>query len=287
MAFGILHNETYFRRMAGSIGDKSKILQFLKPGRTLDFGAGGGELSEVLRLHGHDVIAVDKSEQSVQQIYTNFPHVQTFVGSLEAFAEISENIGAFDNIVACSVMHEVFSYSPGTIDEKEAVVQETIQNFAKLLKPGGTLIIRDGVMPDLWQKNIRLELADRDAERFLHYYIGNSPFTGEERGHHQISFEKISEMTYSCDYASAMEYLFTLTWGWESAPREVQELYGVYTTEGYREVLQKYGFSVSHMHSYLQPGYVSNLSNRAAMTDEDGNSISLPCSNMMLVASAS
>jgi hypothetical protein len=117
-------------------------------------------------------------------------------------------------------------------------------------------------------------------------YEKTAPFYADKPDFRRVSFEEISgnSHNYRGTLASAMEFLFTLTWGWNSAPRETQELYGIFTESGYRLALSVVGFDVEHSTQYLQPGYPRHLEKIADIFDSVGNKKNLPSSNAIFVA---
>jgi hypothetical protein len=163
---------------------------------------------------------------------------------------------------------------------------DVLSSFFKLLKPGGVLLIRDGIMPTFWEEEVRIELLNTDAVKFLEMYKEAAPFYSEVPDFRRVSLEKISgtEGSYRGSYASVMEFLYTLTWGWNSAPRETQELYGIFTESGYRLALSVIGYHVEESFQYLQPGYPRHLNEVADIFDSFGNKKNLPSSNAIFVA---
>lgn len=280
------HDATYFARMAASLGDKERLLEFVVPGKILDVGAGGGELAEALRLRGNEVHALDGSSEAIRRIEENFPEVHAVPAYTHELDSIFEP-ATFDTVICSSILHEVYSYGD-PINGQYSIrsVMDTLASFFRILKPGGVLLIRDGIMPTLWDEEIRMELRSSDSVRFLETYREYAPFYSVTPDFRRVSFEEVSgnSHTYKGSLASAMEFLFTLTWGWKSAERETQELYGIFTESGYRLALSVVGFNVEHSTQYLQPGYPHHLSGVADIFDSFGNKKNLPSSNAIFVA---
>lgn len=280
------HDAIYFARMAASLGDKERLLEFVAPGKILDVGAGGGELAEALRLRGNEVTALDGSSEAIRRIEENFPEVHAVAGYTYELDTLFKP-ASFDTIICSSILHEVYSYGD-PINGQYSIrsVMDTLASFFRLLKPGGALLIRDGIMPTLWDEEVRVELKTDDAVQFLEMYEKIAPFYSDKPDFRRVSFEEISgnSHTYRGTLASAMEFLFTLTWGWNSAPRETQELYGIFTESGYRLALSVVGFNVEHSTQYLQPGYPWHLEKIADIFDSVGNKKNLPSSNAIFVA---
>lgn len=276
-------SELYFTRMANSLGDKASILEYLVPGRILDVGAGGGELAHVISEMGNKVYALDGSPQAINHIRNNFPDLE----AVEAFThDLVDKFtpGFFDTIVCSSILHEVFSYGNKGEPSEEALTQ-AIKDFFTILKPGGRLIIRDGVMPYNWGESTYIEFKDDTGEEFLDTYKSLSPFYSDTKGYRTVHIENgVKENSFECNMGSLMEFLYTYTWGVEAAERETQELYGVHTEEEYIDLLESYGFFVSLSYQYLQPGYPKHLKDKVSIYDYEGRNLPYPSSNMVIVA---
>lgn len=274
------HDTRYFDRMASSLGDKRQILELVKSGRVLDVGAGGGDLSEVLRLAGNEVWAVDGSEAAIERMNERYPEVNTTHALVADLLDHYE-VESFDSIVCSSILHEVFSYS----ETPFASVVDAMIVFKKLLKPSGRLVIRDGVMPTDWLAPTQIRFKSDDVTDFLAMYEVDCPFYDVDgSGYQDVYLERVGVDLLAGTRASVMEFLYTYTWGWGSAEREVQELYGIMTEEQYVDLLGSFDFKVLSADQYLQPGYPENLKKVVDILDDEGNQIEFPSSNMVIVA---
>ena len=277
-------DDTYFRRMKSSLGDKSRILDHLVEGTVLDFGAGGGDLSDAIRQLGYDVVAVDGSPAAVAKINVNYPEVNAVQAMghelLDHFPEKS-----FDNIVCCSILHEVFSYgddvnAPYSLES----VFRMMTIFRKLLRDGGRLIIRDGVAPTDANDKTFIKFKNDDGMKFLKAYSEQAPFYADENIAGGICLDKVDEFVVEGSMRSVMEFLYTYTWGWNSLPRESQEVYGVFSLRDYSEMLSNHSFNTLSASEYVQQGYVDHLSKLVSIADEDGVDMPYPATNMLIVA---
>lgn len=274
------HDKTYFDRMSTSIGDKVRILEHLIPGRVLDVGAGGGELSFALNSSPYyEAVAIDGSSAAIDRIRFNYPGIESHHSMVADLLDIFEE-SSFDNIVCSSILHEVYSYTPGNQEAKMDAIYEAFDIFHKLLKPGGKLVIRDGVKPDDWRKPVFWRLDGDYTEKFLEMFE-KSPFLTDEKNmsagstENSIHIERAPDTNvFFSDLGSAMEFLYTYTWGVGSAEREVQEFYGIMTENQYVNTLQDSGFVVEYNNQYLQDGYGKFL--------EAWLSVPLPSSNMII-----
>lgn len=275
----------YFQRMKSSLGDKSAILDYLVPGTVLDFGAGGGDLSESIRLHNYDVIAVDGSPAAIQKIRENYPNVNA-VQSMghELLQHFSEN--SFDNIVCCSILHEVYSYGDDrNLPYDLTNISRMLEIFGKLLRPGGRLIIRDGVAPADKDKKAVIHFTTDDGMKFFNAYKNSAPFySNDDTSFGKVHFDVVDDHTIRGSMSSVMEFLYTYTWGWGSIERESQEFYGVLSLDDYSDMLRVNSWGVLHSEEYLQQGYVDHLSKLVNIVDAEGNEVPFPPSNMLIVA---
>lgn len=279
------HNSVYFERMKSSLGDKAAVLDYLVPGTVMDFGAGGGDLSEMMRLAGYNVIAVDGSSNAIDHIFENYPNVESIQSmGHELLNHFTPN--SFDNIVCCSILHEVYSYG----DDRDlpydlSNISRMLEIFGKLLKPGGRLIIRDGVAPADSAKPTIVKFKTDEGMEFFNAYRNSAPFYDDVNNDFgKVHFEVIDSSTIRGSMSSVMEFLYTYTWGWNSLSRESQEFYGVLSLNDYSAILMNNDWNVLSANEYLQPGYVENLSRKIDIIDDEGNEVAYPSSNMLIVA---
>ena len=269
----------YFARMSSSLGDKSEIVQYLSPGRVLDVGAGGGDLSALMSSAGFRVTALDGSLDAVNRIKAKAPEVEVVYSSTTNMREVLAG-RIFENIVCSSVLHEVFSYASGNVAEKMSILEDALVSFYELLEPGGRLVIRDGVAPQGSNGLTLMHLSSEAVDFLLNHYVRLCPFV-DFLG----DFQYNGDNTVLCTYRAAMEFAYTFTWGVKSAQRECKELYGVTTRDKYISLLESHGFRVVNHYEYLQVGYYENLRDHVNfMRPDTGDSLGFPSSNMVIVA---
>ena len=192
-----------------------------------------------------------------------------------------EETGRFDVILFCSIIHEIFSYGEyqGRRFNK-AVIPKILETAAELLEPGGRIVIRDGVASEE-NPMVTVGFLDEELEDLARDYLRQfrgfplEAQTPEETGQAHL---------YRMPKNSAMELLYTVTWGREALPFEVEEWYGYYTRADW-EALEKQlpGLALRYYSQYLQPGYPEHLAGRVELTGEDGEALPFPDSNMIVV----
>jgi SAM-dependent methyltransferase len=270
---GVLE-ERYFARMASSIGDKYRLINFLPTveevyhPRVLDVGAGGGEFSNLLFDLGYDVIALDASADAIKRMSELYPNL-TLVEALANHGSDVIEPGSLDVIICSSILHEVFSYGDDFHRSGHvSSLSRAFEDFNKLLRPGGKLIIRDGVLPENWEDEGTITILNPTDVPAVTTYLGMCPFAnGVSYGEsgHLVQLEQINENTFKGNARSLLEFSYTFNWGVENYPREALELYAVKTLQGYTDFITDHGFIVIHTESYLQEGYPEHLNPKVTL----------------------
>jgi SAM-dependent methyltransferase len=145
--------------------------------------------------------------------------------------------GSIDTFVLCSVLHEVFSYNGYDI----TYVRDALRYCAEALKPGGRLILRDGVQPPL---NDVVYLTFRNEAARVKFV-----WFAKEFGSSQIPWKEVDGRVQVAR-RDAMEfltkYIYDVNWQYE-----VKEHFGVLTLEGWVQEIRNVGLKPVHFESYL------------------------------------
>lgn len=280
------NEDQYLGDMNSAADDKRRLLAFLRDGdRVLDVGPGGGVLLDLIAqqypnclLAGADVSAEVCLRLSQRVKAEGLPWQVIHADFLDLRRE---ETGRFDVILFCSIIHEIFSYGEyqGRRFNK-AVIPKILETAAELLEPGGRIVIRDGVASEE-NPMVTVGFLDEELEDLARDYLRQfrgfplEAQTPEETGQAHL---------YRMPKNSAMELLYTVTWGREALPFEVEEWYGYYTRADW-EALEKQlpGLALRYYSQYLQPGYPEHLAGRVELTGEDGEALPFPDSNMIVV----
>jgi len=276
----VANEASYLASMNAAKTDKERMLDFVRPGRIVEIGPGGGVVLDLLeaRFPTSEIIGVDVSREVVAALETraraNGRRWRVVLGAAESLAERD-----VDTVVCCSILHEVYSYTEPRF--QLASVERVIRAAFAALRPGGRLVIRDGVMPAPATR--RIELLVPEARATFDLYVTQfegRPIRYRELGHNRVELSA----------ADAMEFLYTYTWGPASFPYEVRELYGIMTYDDYVRALVEWCGDAAAvvevppaMRSYLQPGYRDNLAGKIELTDEHDVPAELPDSNCLLI----
>jgi SAM-dependent methyltransferase len=277
-----VNNEAnYLANMNAARSDKERMLDFVRPGKIVEIGPGGGIVLDLLeqRFTASEVIGLDLSREVVtaleQRAKASGKHWKIVLGAAE---DLGKHVPPpIDTVVFCSILHEVYSYTEPkfSLDSVEAVIQAAFSS----LRAGGRIVIRDGVMPPPGTRRIRM-LAP-DVKPTLDLYVAQ--FEGRPIRYTELAADRV-EMTA----ADAMEFLYTYTWGPASFPYEVRELYGIMTYDDYIAKLLAWCGPEARvidnpLRSYLQPGYRDALAGKIELTDEHDHPVPLPDSNCLIV----
>jgi SAM-dependent methyltransferase len=281
-----LHNEqVYLQAMNNAADDKRLLLDYVKGERIVDIGPGGGVLLDLIETETTDkeVIGVDLSENVIQELQAKKKRENrkwTVVkGNALDLTEVFEK-SSVDTVIYSSVLHELFSYIEYQGEKfNHDVIGATLRSAFDILKPNGRLIIRDGIMAEDTEVERIIHFKDPKGMKWLKDY--QSQFKGRN-----IQYKALSAHSVRMPVNDALEFLYTYTWGDESFSHEVNEQFAYFTPSGFRTFIQEtFGekMSIVHFRHYLQEGYPLHLQDKIDFLDIQGNSISLPDSNCLLV----
>jgi SAM-dependent methyltransferase len=245
----------YFDRMGTSLGEKARmVLPHLLGPDVLDVGAGGGELTAAIAAAGFRASALDAAADAIERLTALGLLHEVRRGYAEQVRQLFPD--PFDTIVVSALLHEVYSY--GTAPDAGPPLHGydalalTLTRFGESLRDGGRLIIRDGIMPDHPRDQATVDELSVDDIEALHDYRRRSP-------HSELRALHLRGRSVTGTRHAIAEFLFTLTWGIETFPREALERYQLFTLAGYGEYAGKHGFDLLHSEHVTQRGYVDAL----------------------------
>lgn len=266
--------ESYGAQMDASLRQKlDDLVPWLEPGCIVDKGCGTGKLLVELSRRYPDsrLVGVDLSHEFLRRCDEN-----TYAGGdVElCFGNVIErNVppGSASTVIFSSVMHEVYSYSGYSLQ----AVDRALASAASELRPGGRLVIRDGVSPGegTWRLQLRTP-ASRDIF---------TRFASEFRHGRGVAFERLSDDTVRLSAHDANEFLCKKDY-LEHWHIEVHEEYGAHTLAGWGEALGRAGFEVLHLGAITNPWIVAHrYEGQVALTDDAGRPLPWPATNCVVV----
>jgi SAM-dependent methyltransferase len=279
----VANEANYLATMNAARSDKARMLDFVRPGKIVEIGPGGGVVLDLLeeRFPGSEIIGVDLSREVVAALEQRAGAARARWRVVHGAAEeLARCVPApVDTVVLCSILHEVYSYTEPRFSLDS--VRRVVAGAFAALGPGGRLVIRDGVMPPPGTRRLRMLAPDLRPTLAL--------FAEQFEGR-PIRFTELAPDRVEMTAADAMEFLYTYTWGPASFPYEVRELYGILTYDDYAAKLIEWcgGEAAARLvdnplRSYLQDGYRAALEGKVLLTDEHDRPVPLPDSNCLLV----
>jgi len=225
------------------------------PRKIVDKGCGTGTLLiHLSNLYAQcEIVGVDLSKELLHmadsQHYPNH-NVSVVKGNIihKLFADNSVSA-----VIFSSVMHEVYSYNGYDRDQIRLALANTREELALL----GRVIIRDGIKPKNGERLVWLRCKDAELEerfrKFAREFKGKSVKPGvtyEERlidgvVHFRTTLHEANEFLSKKDYLT--------NWA-----MEVNEEFGVWTTDEWADELTKLGYRVVESSSYLNPWIEQN-----------------------------
>ncbi len=279
------YNElNYLNIMNSGKNEKAIILDYLVGKKVLDVGPGGGVLLDLIENTGkdYDIWGIDLSQNVIDKLNErklNENHKWNIVKGDALHLTKYFKKDSIDSIVYSSIIHELYSY---IVYEGKKFNKETIKKSLKeaydILKVGGRIIIRDGIMSEPKTDYRLIEFKNVEDIEILKRYCKD--FKGRE-----VTYEKVNSNTVKMLLNDAMEFLYTYTWGEQSYPLEVQEQFGYFTVNEYTEFIKENleNSVIIEARAFLQEGYEKNLLNKISIFDENKNVVKLPNSTCLII----
>lgn len=289
--FDRLNNEDdYIDTMNDSteFSSKSFILDYIpKDAESIaDIGAGGGELvNKILTKVDNNtfVDAYDVSDAMIKNLSKRFLHDDNVRVKKEniVFGILPHK---YDCIIFSSILHEIFSYTEYEPGRKFCIenVELALHNAYDSLRNNGKVIIRDGIKCD--NEIVVMHMTKDCMLAFVNYVNDFKGTTKRITDHLQETSDEKYPYIVSISKDFAREFMYTYTWGPESYANEVQEQFGYYTLQEYKDVLEDIGYSIEECTSLLEPGYEEHLKDSCYISDDKGNKLPYPESTCFIVA---
>ncbi len=280
--FDRLNNEEkYLATMnASESSTKNTVIDYVVGETVVDVGSGGGVLLDLLeeRYPEKTIIGTDISDNVIRVLEDKRKqegHAWTVVRHNFATDRFATQV---DTVVFSSILHEIFSYTETERGRFEiSSVEQALRNAYDSLRPGGRIVIRDGVKSPVDDSTITVTFKDPAGIAFFRNYERDFQGLKDIPDRKIVVDEAAGKVTACTNYAR--EFLYTYTWGQESYAHEVQEQFGYYTIGEFRAFFEQLGAKIIRCEAFLEPGYVTHLSPKVELSVD-----TYPDSNCIVVA---
>lgn len=272
--FDRLNNEDKYLSTMNDADSSTKYttLDYVKGESVVDVGSGGGVLLDKLeekypdkKVIGTDISTnvievLNKKKRDENHKWTVVRH--NFVDSPFAIDDENTKLEKVDTVIFSSILHEIFSYTE-TPEGRFNIetVKKSLKNAYDSLKPGGRIIIRDGVKTPIPvdEKNDTLTITfkDKSGLDFFKNYLQDFEGLTDIEDKRIVVDEDNLKVSGCTNYIR--EFLYTYTWGQESYSHEVQEQFGYFTIADFKEFFEGLGAKIIRADSFLEQGYPEHL----------------------------
>ena len=267
--FDRLNNEDRYLAIMNDSEESTKntIIDYVTGETVVDVGSGGGVLLDLLekRYPNKRIIGTDISDNVLQVLEKKKKeegHGWTVRRHNFAESPFDERV---DAVIFSSILHEIFSYVETEHGRFEiSSVKEALRNAYDSLKPGGRIIIRDGVKSPMDDSVIEIRFKDPAGMDFFKNFVRDFQGLKDVEDKKIEIFEKENKVCACTNYAR--EFLYTYTWGQSSYAHEVQEQFGYFTIEEFREFFTEMEAKIIRSDAFLEPGYVTHLAPKVELS---------------------
>lgn len=287
-----------FIEMPEFIREKAEMISahFLLPdgAKIIDMGCDTGEVAYVLaQLNPRaTVIGVDNNPDSIEFARTNYKLSNLSYRNADIrIPDFEDN--SIDAIVNSNMLHGIYSHAGYNPD----VIGELLEKQVRKLKPGGTMLIRDYMMPNE-KEMVLLEVLNTkstgrdptqlsDGDLLIRFSQTARPLlTGGSEGFHieEISPRRVNTRLFKLPHKWALEFIYRkdLRERWSD---EISEEYTFFTWQDYTREFTKVGMRVVYTAPYWNPWIIKNhFKGHFQIYNDDYKALSWPATNYFIVA---
>ncbi len=234
----IANPQTYLARMSMPLQEKLKIARFIPKGTrsVLDVGCADGTVTLALAEMYPEVefVGLDLDERFIAKAQARIGRLRNIRFETGYLRERLSAPERFEVVLFCSVLHEFYSYGEGI-----STVVKALADAHEILKPGGSLIIRDMILYDYAEQS---ELWIPEMKEKVLKKMGIPPLLA--------GFEKYFGVIKTIKGLNhfLLKYLYDDNW-----EREVKENYVPVSFEKYDQIFRLLGMSVLFQRSSTIP----------------------------------
>lgn len=236
----------YFNAIDQSVPLKYKLIApWIDPNKDktiIDFGSGSGQLAFKLAqtFPSSKIIGVDnclKALRWANQKYKGKTKKDNLVFTYGDIGDLKQQQKKADVIIACSVLHEIYSRSEKTLGH----VREALISIWDSLNRGGKIIIRDFVAPERMQQQVIFKHYKEDivpGHSFSDFLeIKGFPLYAQVNDEDYITYHSTLQAVY--------EYIYRKDYhvNWK---QELDETYGFWTGRTAKQFLKHTGFKIEY-----------------------------------------
>ncbi len=275
--------QIYLTRMTESMKKSTKGLIPLLVSDSkniLDVGCGSGVMLKALENENKTVklTGIDLNKDAINNLKENTNW------NLYHMDFMDLNSIKFDAIIFSSILHEISSYNsdPNKRFTEKPILEALIKSY-ELLDNNGIIIIRDGLLSSLEDRNNKLIISFKNINDNVWLYRFQKDFRGFDNLDIDTTITSIGENKYLVSEGFLKEFLCTYTWGPESYPREINERFGILTKNEWISLLKKAKFQLETIIESKEE-YEKYLSKKVSIVDEFGNPYQYPNMTILLKA---
>lgn len=274
----------YLKRMTDSMKVSTKgLIPFLTKDdkRILDVGCGSGFMLEALEMSNPkaELTGVDLNLEAIRRLeLLNKPWKLYHCDYLDF------NGHDYDSVVFSSILHEISSYN-SNMDKRftEEPIRESILKTNEILKDGGSIIIRDGLMVPEQDANRQLLISFSNPDDARWLYKFQKEFRGFDKTRVNTEILNSYPNEYLVGEAFLKEFLYTYTWGPESYHREINERFGILERNKWIKLLNESGFEVNNVIESSEE-YEQHLKDKVSITNIYGERYIYPSMTILIKA---
>ena len=276
--------QIYLKRMTESMKYSTKGLIPLlakNSNNILDVGCGSGVMLKALEIENPNatLTGLDLNIDAINSLKKYNDKWKLYHMDFLNLREVK-----FDTIIFSSILHEISSYN-SDLEKRftERPILEALRKSNDLLEDNGTVIIRDGLLSPVDDRNKTRVITFINPKDNEWLYKFQKDFRGFDKLNINTKIIKIDDSKYVVSEGFLKEFLCKYTWGPESYPREINERFGILTKNQWLDVLKEAGFKVETLIESKEE-YEKYLSPKITIKNDFGGTYEYPNMSITLKA---